>query len=139
MGFRRIALLYLITLAVFFLVDMFWLGVVAKTFYRRHLGVLMAPKVIWPAAILFYLLFVGGLVTFVIWPALVANMAPISRPLIFGAFFGLIAYATYDLTNLATMKDWPLVVTVVDLVWGTALGGIVSCLSFLAGRNLLKY
>ena len=139
MWFRRIVLLYLITLSIFFLIDMVWLGVVAKGFYRKHLGALMAPKVVWPAAITFYLFFIAGLVTFVIWPALVADQAPLLRPLIFGAFFGLVAYATYDLTNLATLKDWPIVVTVVDLVWGMALGGIVSCLSFLAGRGLLEY
>lgn len=139
MWFRRIVLLYLVTLAIFFLVDMVWLGVVAKNFYRKHLGYLMGPKVVWPAALLFYLLFIAGLVVFVIWPALVADQAPLLRPLIFGAFFGLVAYATYDLTNLATVKDWPIVVTVIDLVWGTALGGAVSCLSVMAARRLLKF
>jgi len=138
MWFRRIVLLYLITLAIFFLIDMVWLGAVAKGFYRKHLGALMAPKVVWPAAIIFYLLFIAGLVTFVIRPALVADQAPLLRPLIFGAFFGLVAYATYDLTNLATLKDWPLVVTIVDLVWGTALGSTVSCLSVMVARRLLK-
>jgi uncharacterized membrane protein len=138
MWFRRIVLLYLITLAIFFLIDMVWLGAVAKGFYRKHLGALMAPKVVWPAAIMFYLLFIAGLVTFVIWPALVADQAPFLRPLILGAFFGLVAYATYDLTNLATIKDWPIVVTVVDLVWGTTLGGVVSWLSVIAARRLLK-
>jgi uncharacterized membrane protein len=136
MTVRQIVLLYLITLAVFFLVVMVWLGVVAKTFYRRQLGHLMAPKVVWPAAILFYLLFIAGLLVFAVRPALAAG-APL-RALVLGAVLGLISYATYDLTNLATLKDWPVVVTIVDLVWGTVLGGTVSWLSALAGRSLLK-
>jgi len=133
---RQMILLYFITLAVFFLVDMAWLGLVAKTFYRKHLGFLMGPKVVWPAAILFYLLFIAGLLVFAVRPALAAG-APL-KALLLGAFLGLISYATYDLTNLATLKGWPLVVTVVDLVWGTVLGGAVSWLSVLAGRGLLK-
>jgi len=133
---KQSVLLYLITLAVFFLVDMVWLGVVAKNFYRKHLGYIMAPKVVWPAAILFYLLFIAGLVVYAIRPAL-AQGAP-AKGLLLGAFLGLVAYATYDLTNQATVKDWPVVVTVVDLVWGTTLGGVVSWLSVLAGRSLLK-
>jgi uncharacterized membrane protein len=136
MTIRQTILLYFITLAVFFLVDMTWLGLVAKTFYRKHLGFLMGPKVVWPAAILFYLLFIAGLLVFAVRPALAAG-APL-KALLLGAFLGLVAYATYDLTNLATLKDWPLVVTIVDLVWGTVLGGAVSWLSVLAGRGLLK-
>ena len=136
MTIRQTVLLYFITLTVFFLVDMVWLGVVAKTFYRKHLGFLMGPKVVWPAAVLFYLLFIAGLLVFAVRPALAAG-APL-KALLLGAFLGLVSYATYDLTNLATLKDWPVVVTAVDLVWGTVLGGTVSWLSALAGRGLLK-
>jgi uncharacterized membrane protein len=136
MAFKQIFLLYLITLVVFFVIDMIWLGVVAKGFYRKHLGELMAPKVNWTAALLFYLLFIVGLVVFVIRPALVAG-APLNA-LLYGAFLGLISYATYDLTNLATLKDWPLAVTIVDLIWGTVLGGVVSYVSTLLGRAFLK-
>lgn len=136
MTLKQTVLLYAITLAIFFAVDMVWLGVVAKNFYRKHLGHLMGPKVVWPAAILFYLLFIAGLVVFAVRPAVLAG-APL-KGLALGAFLGLIAYATYDLTNQATVKDWPLVVTAVDLVWGTALGGVVAWLSAVAGRGLLK-
>jgi uncharacterized membrane protein len=136
MTFRQTFLLYLVTLAIFFAIDMVWLGVVAKTFYRKHLGYLMAPKVVWPAAILFYLLFIAGLVVFAVRPGLAAG-GP-GKALLLGAFLGLVAYATYDLTNMATVKDWPLVVTVVDLVWGTVLGGLVAWLGAVAGRGLLK-
>ena len=129
-------LLYLITFAVFFVIDMIWLGVVARKFYSRHLGAFMSPKVNWIAAMLFYLLFIVGLLVFVIRPALAAGV-PLNA-LFYGALLGLISYATYDLTNLATIKDWPLVVTVVDLIWGTVLGGVVSYISALLGRTLLK-
>jgi uncharacterized membrane protein len=136
MTIRQTVLLYLITLAVFFAIDMVWLGVVAKNFYRKHLGHLMGPKVVWPAAVLFYLLFIAGLAVFAVRPAVFAG-APL-KGLLLGAFLGLVAYATYDLTNQATVKDWPVIVTVIDLIWGTALGGLVSWLSVIAGRSLLK-
>ncbi len=136
MTFKQMILLYIITLIVFFVIDMIWLGVVAKGFYRRHLGALMTSKVNWISAMLFYVLFIVGLLVFAVRPALVSGM-PLNA-LFFGALLGLISYATYDLTNLATLKDWPLVVTVVDLIWGTVLGGAVSYLSALLGRALLK-
>jgi uncharacterized membrane protein len=136
MAAKQMLIMYLITLAVFFLIDMIWLGVVAKGFYRRHLGTMLSPKVNWAAAVLFYLLFIVGLLVFAIKPALVGG-EPI-KALFFGALLGLISYATYDLSNLATLKDWPVVVTVVDLIWGTVLGGAVSFASALIGRALLK-
>jgi uncharacterized membrane protein len=136
MTIKQSVILYLITLTVFFLIDMVWLGVVARGFYSRRLGTLMRPKVVWPAAILFYLLFIVGLLVFVVRPALAGG--ELFQALPFGALFGLIAYATYDLTNLATMKDWPLVVTVVDLAWGACLGGLVSWLSAILARRFLK-
>jgi uncharacterized membrane protein len=133
---KQMLSMYLITLAVFFVIDMIWLGVVAKGFYRRHLGAMLSPKVNWAAAVLFYLLFIVGLLVFAIKPALVGG-EPL-RALFLGALLGLISYATYDLSNLATLKDWPLVVTIVDLVWGTVLGGAVSFAAALIGRSLLK-
>jgi uncharacterized membrane protein len=136
MSFKQMVILYLITLAVFFLIDMVWLGVVAKDFYRRHLGSMLSPKVNWGAAFLFYLLFIAGLLIFVIRPALVQGA--VLPALLLGALFGLISYATYDLSNLATLRDWPLIVTVVDLVWGATLGGLVSLISTLLGRWFLR-
>jgi uncharacterized membrane protein len=136
MTFKQAVTLYLITLAVFFVVDMVWLGVVAKGFYRKHLGSMLSPKVNWAAALLFYLVFIAGLLIFVIKPAL-ASGEPL-KALLLGALFGLISYATYDLSNLATLKDWPVVVTVVDLAWGATLGGSVSLAGTLLGRWLLK-
>ena len=112
---------------------MVWLGLVANNFYKSQIGSLMKPDINWTAAILFYLLFILGLVVFVIAPAV--EKGSWMYALIFGAFFGFITYATYDLTNLATLKDWPLLVTIVDLAWGTALGTLVSIITyFIAGK-----
>jgi uncharacterized membrane protein len=128
-------LVYLITVPVFFLIDMIWLGLVAKGFYARHLGYLMKPQVNWAAAIAFYLLFIIGIVIFAVKPALEAGNP--MRALVYGALFGFFAYATYDLTNLATVRDWPWVVTLVDLIWGTVLcGGVATASYFLSNRLL---
>jgi len=126
--------LYLATLVAFFAVDLVWLGLVARTFYRKYLGFLMAPKVNWPAALIFYLLFVVGILVFAVLPGL--ESGSLKTTLLRAALFGLIAYATYDLTNLATLKDWPLTVTIVDLVWGTAVSVLVSLAGYFAGRWL---
>lgn len=126
--------LYAIALPVFFVIDMIWLGLVAKNFYRDQIGFLLKPDVNWGAAILFYCLFIGGLVLFVIEPALTKNS--LLHALAFGALFGLITYATYDLTNLATMKDWPLLVTIVDLIWGAVLASSVSVITYLIATKL---
>lgn len=127
--------LYLATVVVFFLIDLVWLGVVARGFYREQMGPLMADPINWPAAIVFYLLWVVGLVAFAVLPALDAGSW--LRALLVGAAFGFITYATYDLTNLATLRDWPLTLTLVDLAWGTVLGGVVATVSYLVGRNVL--
>jgi uncharacterized membrane protein len=126
--------LYGIALVIFFAIDMVWLGLVAKNFYREQLGFLMAENVNWTAAIIFYLLFIAGLVTFVIQPALAKSSW--THALLLGALFGLITYATYDLTNLATIKNWPLLVTVVDLAWGATLAAAVSALTVIVATKL---
>lgn len=126
---------YLVTFVVFFAIDLVWLGVVARGFYRQHLGHLLAPGVNWGAAVLFYLLFIAGIVFFAVRPAFESGNAV--RALTHGAAFGLMAYATYDLTNHATMRDWPLIVTVVDIVWGTVLSATVAYLSYQVSSRLL--
>jgi uncharacterized membrane protein len=120
--------LYFITLPVFFAIDMLWLGLVAKNFYTSQIGSLMKEQINWVAAILFYLIFIAGLVLFVIYPAV--EQKSWTHAISYGAFFGFITYATYDLTNLATLKSWPLTVTVVDLAWGTLLGAAVSIIAY---------
>ena len=126
--------LYAIALPVFLAMDMVWLGLVAKNFYRNQIGFLMRPDINWAAAIVFYLLFIVGLVLFVIAPAIEKNSW--LHALLFGALFGLITYATYDLSNLATLKDWPLLVTIVDLVWGALLAASVSSVTYFVARRI---
>mgnify|MGYP000918040209 CR=1 FL=1 len=111
---------YLVTTGVFLLIDVAWLALIAPKLYKANIGHLMADKPNLPAAGVFYLLYIAALLFFVIDPALVKG----------GAFLGLVMYATYDLTNLATLKDWPLKITAIDLAWGTfitaATCGIVT-------------
>jgi uncharacterized membrane protein len=126
--------LYFGTLIAFFAIDMVWLGFVARTFYRKYLGFLMAPSPNWLAAIIFYLLFIVGILVFVVLPGLEENS--LKTTLLRAALFGLITYATYDLTNLATLKDWPVLITIVDIAWGTILSVAVSFISFIAGNWL---
>ena len=126
--------LYAIALPVFFAIDMLWLGLVATNFYKSQIGFLMKSDINWTAAIIFYLLFVVGLVLFVIAPS-VEKMSW-THALLFGALFGFFTYATYDLTNLATLKDWPLLVSIVDMLWGTILGGSVSVITYLIANKI---
>ena len=127
--------LYAATLIAFFAIDMLWLGVAARSFYQKYLGFLLAPSPNWGAALLFYLLFVAGMVIFVLVPGIKAGSLPMT--LVKGALFGLVVYAGYDLTNQATVKDWPVVVTVVDMIWGTILSTAVCIVGYAAGKWLL--
>jgi uncharacterized membrane protein len=120
---------YFLTFIIFMGIDMVWLGFISKKLYADKLGYLMANKVNWLPAILFYLLFIAGLIFFVIYPAL--KQSSWSLALLAGVFFGLVTYATYDLTNLATIKDWPLMITIIDLIWGSFISGTTSVLVFL--------
>ena len=106
---------YLIAVVSFFAIDMVWLGVVAKNLYREQIGFIMKTNFNWIAAFSFYFLYIFGLVFFVINPAL--EKGEFSYALIAGALFGLITYATYDLTNLATLENWHLKITIIDLIW----------------------
>lgn len=126
--------LYAIALPVFFVIDMIWLGLVAKNFYRQQIGALMKSNVNWLAAIIFYLIFIAGLVVFVIAPAV--EKGSWTHALIFSALFGFVCYATYDLTNLAVAKDWPLLVTIVDLAWGAVLAASVSIVTYFIASKL---
>ena len=125
---------YVIALIAFLAVDFVWLAVVARNFYRKQLGFLLADQPNWGAAAAFYLLFVAGVVVFAIVPALTDGS--LRKAIVLGGFFGLVTYATYDLTNQATVKNWPWVVTAIDLAWGGFLAASVSCVGYLAGRWL---
>ena len=123
---------YFILLFIFLAIDMFWLTVIAKKLYAEKLGYLMAPKANLIAALIFYLLFVVGMQFFVVNPALTADSWKLA--LFPGLLFGLVTYATYDLTNLATIRDWPLLITGIDLLWGSFVTGVTSLLGFFIIR-----
>jgi len=128
--------LFGIALPVFFAIDMLWLGFIAKDFYAKQIGGLMKPDINWTAAVIFYLIFIAGLVVFVITPAVIKNSW--THAVLMGALFGFVCYATYDLTNLAVAKDWPLLVTIIDLIWGAVLAASVSVITFLIVSKVLK-
>ncbi|MFA9262240.1 MAG: DUF2177 family protein [Undibacterium sp.] len=119
---------YLLTVPILFAIDMLWLGFFAKDFYRAQIGFLLRTEFNWVAAILFYLLFIGGVLFFAVAPAL--ETGGWQRALLYGALFGFLSYATYDLTNLATVRDWPILITFVDLAWGTFLSSVVAVIGY---------
>ncbi|MFT5849632.1 MAG: putative membrane protein [Patiriisocius sp.] len=125
--------LYLLTIPAFFIIDMIWIGLVASKFYQSQIGFLLGP-INWPAAIIFYLIYIVGIIFFAVHPALLAGS--LGKAVLLGALFGFFTYATYDFTNLATVKDWPILVTVVDLAWGTFLSASVATVSYLIGKAL---
>jgi len=133
MNLARFVWPFVATGATMLALDLLWLGVVAKTFYARHMGTLLRPDVKWVPALLFYLLYVTAVVVFVVMPA--AERKSLARALGMGAFFGLAAYATYDLTSLALIRDFPLIVVVVDLAWGMVLTTVASGAGYLVVRG----
>jgi uncharacterized membrane protein len=126
--------LYALTVPIFFIIDMLWLGVVAKGFYRRNLNFILSPQVNWTAAVIFYLMYIVGILFFAVRPAVSNNS--LGQAAVLGALFGFFTYATYDLTNLATIKNWPLVIVVVDILWGVCLCTLVASLSFAVSKWL---
>lgn len=126
--------LYLLTVPVFFAIDLIWLGVVAKNFYQNNLSAFLSPNVNWPAALAFYFMYIAGIILFAVKPGLDAQS--IGKAALWGALFGFFTYATYDLTNLATLRDWPLKVVFVDIAWGILLCTLVASGSYLIGRWL---
>ncbi len=119
---------YLIAFVVFLGVDAIWLGFIARNLYANAIGHLMTDKVNWLAAFVFYLIFVVGVLIFVVEPAIISQ--DVKKLIFHAAMFGLITYSTYDLTNLATLKDWPISITLIDLLWGTSLSVIVAFASY---------
>jgi len=126
--------LYAVALVVFLVLDAIWLGLIARGFYAKHLGYVLSAHPQWWAALLFYLIFVTGALVFVIIPGI--GRGALGVTLLHAALFGLVTYATYDLTNLATIKDWPGIVTIVDLIWGTALSTVVCAAGVAVGKWL---
>lgn len=126
--------IYLLTVPIFFLIDLLWLGLVAKNFYQEQLGYLLGP-VNWTAAVVFYLLYIIGIVVFAIQPGLAAGS--VVKTIALGALFGFLAYCTYELTNYALIKDWPFTVVWVDILWGTVLTSSVAAGGFYFARLLV--
>jgi uncharacterized membrane protein len=128
--------LYLLTVPVFFLIDIIWIGRLGRWFYKKQIGFILSDAVYWPAAVAFYLIYIAGILIFAVVPALEKGLA--ARALLWGALFGFFTYATYDLTNMATIKGWPLTMVIVDILWGTLLCTLVAAGSFYAGRWLMS-
>ncbi|HEY5690370.1 MAG TPA: DUF2177 family protein [Cyclobacteriaceae bacterium] len=133
MNFSKLVISYLLTTVVFFAIDMLWLGFLAKDMYRKYLGNFLSDEVNWTAAIIFYLIFIVGIFIFSILPAV--EKQSLMSAVIYGALFGFFTYATYDLTNLATMKDWPLNIVFIDIIWGAVLTASVSA----AGYSIVNW
>lgn len=130
-------LLFLITTVIFFSIDMLWLGIISKNFYKEKLGFILTGEVNWKAAILFYFIYIIGILYFIIIPGFETHNW--KSVLFNGALLGLLCYATYDLTNMATIKQWPISVVIVDMIWGTILTGSVSIISYFAAIKFLHF
>ena len=127
--------LYALTVPVFFIIDLIWLGVVAKGFYQKNLKYILSPNVNWTAAIIFYLMYIAGILIFAVLPGVAKDS--VRHAAVWGALFGFFTYATYDLTNLALLKDWPLNIVVVDIFWGIVLCTVVATLSYYIAKWLI--
>ncbi len=133
----KYVLLFLLTTLIFFAIDMIWLGAIARNFYREKLSFIFTGEVNWAAAIIFYFIYITGILYFVVVPGF--GHHDWKTVLFNGAFLGFLCYATYDLTNMATIRQWPLTVVLADITWGTILTGSVSVLAFLAASRWIHF
>lgn len=131
MPFNRLLGVYGLVVVVFFAIDLVWLWIAVPRLYRPELGERLRKRPNVPGAVAFYLIYLIGLVALAIAPAL-QNADP-TEALWRGSLFGLIAYMTYDLTNQTTLKDWPLKLTVIDIIWGVVINSIVSMAGYYGG------
>ncbi|MSP74825.1 MAG: DUF2177 family protein [Rhodospirillaceae bacterium] len=123
---------YLAALATLAILDALWLGVVSREFYKARLGQLLLEQPLWWAAILFYLIHAAGVAVFAVPPAVAAGTW--TAAVLYGALFGFCVYAAYDLTNLATLRGWPMAVSLVDLAWGAVVTAVATLVAFLVVR-----
>lgn len=126
-----------IAFPIMLVLDLIWIGLVGAGFYRSQLGSMLRPDVVWPAAIAFYIIYALAVSFFVIAPAI--GVHSVVRVLLTGAFFGLAAYAAYDLSNLATLTGWPLPLTFVDLAWGIVVTTVTSVATYWIATKFLGY
>ena len=134
MSLLKMVELYVITVVVFLGIDFVWLSTMGDRFYRKQLGDMMRPSPNLGVALLFYLVYVVGALALVVLPA--AEKGSLVQAVLGGALLGLVAYGTYDITNLSTLVGWPNVVAVVDLIWGTTLTAVVSTVGYFVARWL---
>ena len=127
--------LFLVSFITFLFLDAIWLGLIARGFYSKHLSLYLTDNVIWPSAFIFYIIFNIGLLIFVILPSIEKNWY--STLLIYSILYGLVTFATYDLTNHATIKDWPLIVSIVDMSYGMFVALVSSSAAFYANKYLM--
>jgi len=132
MNISGVIISYVLTALVFFAIDLAWLGLVARNMYNRYIGHLMSSQVNWVAAVVFYLAFIVGILVFAVYPSV--DKDSLLRAILLGALFGFFTYSTYDLTNLATLKDWPLSITIIDITWGMVLTSVVSAVGLFIVR-----
>ncbi len=125
---------YLGAMAVLAILDALWLGLISREFYRARLGQLLVDRPVWSVAILFYLVHAAGIAVFAVPPALATGSW--TAAVLYGAFFGFCVYAAYDLTNLATLRGWPMAVSLVDLAWGSAVTAAATLVAFLVVRSV---
>ena len=137
MGMKNLLKLSALILPTLLILDLVWIGVVAQGLYQAQIGYLLSPTVVWWAAILFYVIYALALAHFVVLPAI--RKGSLMQALYNGLFFGLVCFATYDLTNLATTKDWPVAITFIDMAYGTVVAGIVSATAYVLGRKLIAH
>jgi uncharacterized membrane protein len=133
----NLILIYGMTVGVFFLIDLLWLGALAKDLYAKHYGPLLREQVNWTAALIFYAIYIGGIVLFVLMPAL-QDGSSLVKTAVMGGLLGFFAYCTFDLTGLALFKNWPLGFAIVDIAWGTILTGSTATVVLWLSRVLLK-
>jgi uncharacterized membrane protein len=129
--------LFLATFIIFLAVDFVWLSFVATSYYKEQIGFLLSTQPNILAAGVFYTVYVIGLLYFVVLPALKVKKSHAGIVGFAGAFFGFVAYGTYELTNFATVANWPFELVMVDLIWGTVLTAVTAWASFMVGRKLL--
>ena len=130
MSTRSTAFSFAVAAILMAILDIAWLGIIAKDIYARGCGHLMAEKVRWGAAIIFYLIYAAGILRFAVAPA-----NSLTESLRDGALLGLLVYAVYDLTNLAILKNWPVGVSIMDVAWGTFATSLVAGAAFWAARR----
>lgn len=134
MKIRKFIIVYLLTALLFFAIDMLWLGIISKPFYDSNLPNYMATQINWIAAFLFYIMYLFGIFFFAVKPSL--ENQSVKKALLNGGLFGFFTYGTYDFTNLATLADWPIIVVIVDILWGIFITSLTSYIGYSFSKKI---